>query len=160
MKNRIKNLLKQNYSSFDISLQSHFLNHICVLISGYLEKKITEIVVNYKSSNHFRSLGCKDTNRVNNISARAGKGIQNAKWCSIKPIFFNIDIKIISRLKRLKNFDSEIVASIDNIVRTRHKIAHGENVTNLTIQILTDDFRNIQKFLNQLNKIFSSSLLV
>jgi len=154
MQNRIKNLLKKDYSSFDIILQAHFLNHICVLISGYLEKEITDTLVTYKDSSHFNTLACQDTNRVKRISCRAGKGIQNAKWCSIRPIFFNIDIKIISRFERLKNFEAEIVSSIDNIVRTRHKIAHGENVTHLTKQVLKDDFKNIQKFINQLKKIF------
>jgi len=156
MESRIKSLLRHDYTTFDPIMQAHFLNHTCILISGYLEKTITDILLNYKSTNHFDLLECKDTNKVKNISHRAGQGIQNAKWCSIRPIFTNIDMKIIARLKRLKNFDSEIVNSIDNIVRTRHKIAHGENVTNLTIQILKDDFKNIQKFIKQLQNIFST----
>ena len=58
---------------------------------------------------------------------------------------FSIDIKIIMKLEKLSNFRM-IVDSIDNIVRTRHKIAHGENVTNLTLQVLKDDFKNINRF--------------
>ena len=78
----------RKYKNIDLLLQSHILNHICVLISGYLEKEITNILVNYKGTTHFRLLECQDTNKVKNISHRQGQGIQNAKWCSIRPVFF------------------------------------------------------------------------
>ena len=155
MKSKIQGLLRRKYKNIDLLLQSHILNHICVLISGYLEKEITNILVNYKGTTHFRLLECQDTNKVKNISHRQGQGIQNAKWCSIRPVFFSIDIKIIMKLEKLSNFRM-IVDSIDNIVRTRHKIAHGENVTNLTLQVLKDDFKNINRFLKKLNSIFTT----
>lgn len=148
MKSKIDYLLKQNYSTVDSVVQSHLLNHICVLVSGYLEKELQVILESYKTSLHFTTHECKK-------NIKSMRNIQNAKWCSIRPVFANIDKLIVQRLSRLKNFDL-IISSIDNIVGTRHKVAHGENVTHLTIQILKDDFKNIQKFLNHLNKIFSS----
>jgi hypothetical protein len=147
MKSKIDYLLRQDYSTIDSVVGSHILNHICVLVSGYLEKELQNILENYKQSSHCTTHECKK-----NIQSM--RNIQNAKWCSIRPIFTNIDKSIVQKMNRLKNFDL-IISSVDNIVRTRHKVAHGENVTNLTIVILKDDFRNIQKFLKQLNKYFT-----
>ncbi len=148
MKNKIDNLLKTEYLKLsDPILQSHFLNYICVLISGYLEKEVQAILDTYKGTTHFNLHECKK-------DIQSMRKNQNAKWCSIRPILTNIDKTIVIRLSKYKNFDL-IVASINNIVKTRHSIAHGENVTNLTIGILKTDFENIQKFLKQLQKIFT-----
>lgn len=57
--------------------------------------------------------------------------------------------KNTTKLEKLSNFRM-IVDSIDNIVRTRHKIEqlYGENgAINLTLQVLKDDFKNINRFL-------------
>lgn len=147
MQSKIKDLLKRDYSGLDLVLQSHFLNYICVLVSGYLEKEMQEILDKYKKTSHFNVHECKK-------DIQSMRKIQNAKWCSVRPTLTNIDKGIVQRLNRLKDFDF-IVSSIDNIVKTRHQIAHGENVTHLNITVLKKDFKNIQKFLNSLNKIFS-----
>ena len=66
----------------------------------------------------------------------------------------NIDESILILLKReLDQFDN-VISSIDNIVKTRHKIAHGESVTNLTIEVLNKDFMNIQKFSQKTKDVF------
>ncbi len=148
MKNKIEGILNKEYKKLnDPIIQSHFLNYTCVLISGYLEKEIQKLLDVYKTTPHFKSHDC-------NKELSSMRKIQNAKWCSIRPILTNIDKTIVIRLSKYKNFDL-IVASINNIVKTRHSIAHGENVTNLTIGILKTDFENIQKFLKQLQKIFT-----
>jgi len=148
MKAKIEKALNKEYKKLnDPSLQSHFLNYGCVLISGYLEKEIQNILNNYKNTSpHFSTHECK-----NDIQSM--RKIQNAKWCSVRPLLTNIDKKVILQLSKLKDFDL-IIQSIDNIVKTRHKIAHGENVTNLTIEVLKDDFKHINRFLKKLNNIF------
>lgn len=147
MKAKIEEVLNKEYKKLnDPILQSHFLNYSCVLISGYLEKEIQSILDNYKNSGHFNTHECKK-----DISSM--RKIQNAKWCSVRPLLTNIDKKVIAQLKKIKDFDM-VTSSIDNIVKTRHKIAHGENVTNLTLQVLKDDFKNINRFLKKLNNIF------
>lgn len=149
MKAKIEEVLNKEYKKLnDPILQSHFLNYGCVLISGYLEKEIQSILDNYKrnTNTHFNTHECK-----NDIQSM--RKIQNAKWCSVRPLLTNIDKKIIIKLRKLKDFDL-IILSINNIVKTRHKIAHGENVTNLTVQVLKDDFKNINRFLKKLNNIF------
>lgn len=149
MKAKIEEVLNKEYRKLnDPILQSHFLNYSCVLISGYLEKEIQNILDNYKRSTniHFNSHECKK-------DIQSMRKIQNAKWCSIRPLLTNIDKKIILKLSKLKDFEL-IILSINNIVKTRHKIAHGENVTNLTVQVLKDDFKNINRFLKKLNNIF------
>jgi hypothetical protein len=149
MKAKIEEVLNKEYKKLnDPILQSHFLNYSCVLISGYLEKEIQSILDNYKRNTniHFNTHECK-----NDIQSM--RKIQNAKWCSVRPLLTNIDKKIIIKLSKLKDFDL-IILSINNVVKTRHKIAHGENVTNLTLQVLKDDFKNINRFLKKLNNIF------
>jgi len=148
MKSKIDYLLKHNYSTIDLVVQSHILNHICVLVSGYLEKELQNILEEYKQSSHYTTHECKK-------NIKSMRKIQNARWCSIRPVFANIDKSIVQRLNRYKNSDL-IISSIDNIVQTRHKVAHGEDVTNLTIEILKEDFKNIQKFIKSLKKIFIS----
>lgn len=149
MKAKIEKVLNKEYKKLnDLNLQSHFLNYSCVLISGYLEKEIQNILDNYKNNAnpHFSTHECKK-------DIQSMRKIQNAKWCSVRPLLTNIDKKVILQLSKLKDFDL-IIQSIDNIVKTRHKIAHGENVTNLTIEVLKDDFKHINRFLKKLNNIF------
>lgn len=149
MENKITYLLSKIDTIEIEEMNTHFLNYICVLISGYLEKELQEIIENYKQSEHCRMHECKDT-------IKSMRKIQNAKWCSIRPIIMNIDEIILIQLKNdLDNVD-DIINSIDNMVKTRHKIAHGDNVVNLTKIILQDDFRNIKSFIQKLKDIFGN----
>ncbi|MCT7594686.1 HEPN domain-containing protein [Aliarcobacter butzleri] len=149
MKAKIEGLLNKEYKKLsDPIIQSHFLNYTCVLISGYLEKEIQNLLDIYKTTSHFRSHDCSK-------ELSSMRKIQNAKWCSVRPTLTNIDNKVILKLSKLKDF-SLVTSSINNIVNTRHKIAHGENVTNLTIDILKQDFKNINRFLKKLKSIFTS----
>ena len=148
MENKITNLLQKAVEIEDEELSSDLFNYICVLISGYLETNMERIIKNYKSTPHCRSHECKD-------SLTSMRKIQNAKWCAIRPILMNIDEKILKLLKYelAIEFDN-ITSSIDNMVKTRHKIAHGENVTSLTIGILNRDFNNVKIFIQKIRDIF------
>jgi len=148
MEYKINILLSKVNNIEDEYLSSHLLNYICVLISGYLEKNIDEIINKYKITNHCNAHECKDT-------IKSMRKIQNAKWCAIRTILMNIDENILDLLKTefVVEFDN-IITSIDNIVKTRHKIAHGEDVTTLSITILSTDFNNIKKFIIKMNEIF------
>jgi DNA-binding response OmpR family regulator len=65
-----------------------------------LEKEIQSILDNYKRNTniHFNTHECK-----NDIQSM--RKIQNAKWCSVRPLLTNIDKKIIIKLSKLKDFD-------------------------------------------------------
>ena len=148
MENRINNLLGKVQNIEDEELSSHFLNYICILISGYLETNMEMIINDYKSTPHCLSHECKN-------SIRSMRKIQNAKWCAIRPIFMNIDESILELLKSELDEDFEnITFSINNMVTTRHKIAHGENVTSLTLGVLNRDFENIKIFVQKIEEIF------
>ena len=149
MKSKIESLLNLDYSALDPFLQSHIFNYICVLESGFLEKELQCILEDYKSTQHFNTHDCK-------LQIKNMQKIQNAKWCSIRPTLANIDSAILGQLKSKFNDFEQVTSSIDNIVKTRHNVAHGENVTNLTLQILKDDFRNIVQFTNELRLIVNS----
>jgi hypothetical protein len=148
MKNKIEKLLNEEYAklSEEEILQSHFLNYICILISGYLETEFNNKLKDYKSKEHFKIHECKDK--------LSGEKLQNATWCKIKPILAIIEDEFPQKLKNsINNFDL-IIQSIQNIVVRRNNISHGKDITGLTIEILTQDFKNIQNFLEKLNTIF------
>ena len=147
MVTKINNLLLKIDTVEDEEIASHLLNYICVLVSGYLEINMENIISDYKKSKHCNSHECKD-------NIRSLRKIQNAKWCAIRPIIMNIDENILSLLKEDLDAFDDVILSIDNIVKTRHKIAHGENVTNLTADILNNHFQNIQKFIEKTKVVF------
>lgn len=144
---KINNLLVKVKLIEDEEIASHMLNYICILISGYLETSMENVISDYKKTDHCNTHECKD-------NIKSLRKIQNAKWCAIRPIIMNIDESILILLKgELDQFDN-VISSIDNIVKTRHKIAHGESVTNLTIEVLNKDFMNIQKFSQKTKDVF------
>jgi len=146
MENKINLLLANNIE--DEFLSSHLLNYICVLISGHLEKNMQKIIDDYKTTLHCTHHECKDT-------IKSMRTIQNAKWCAIRAIFMNIDENILEVLKNeLGEEFGEITDSINNMVKTRHKIAHGEDVITLDKDILSRDFQNIKKFIISVNETF------
>lgn len=149
MKGKIENLLKLDYSALDPFLQSHIFNYICVLESGFLEKELQDMIDTYKTTAHCNRHDCKK-------QIESMKKIQNAKWCSIRPTLANIDSGILEKLKSEFADFEQITGSIDNMVNTRHKVAHGNNVTTLTLQILKDDFNNIVQFTDKLRTIMDS----
>lgn len=147
MSNRIKKLFEKIDAIQDEESQSHFLNYICVLISGYLEQEFYSIIKNYKTTEHCRRHECKE-------SLKSIRKI-NAQWCAIRPIIMNIDASIFDKLQANCGDDfDEVIYSINNIVKIRHQIAHGENVTNLTKDILIEDFKKIELFISELKNIF------
>ncbi|MEA2048764.1 MAG: HEPN domain-containing protein [Campylobacterota bacterium] len=148
MEDKINFLLENAPNIEDEFLSSHLLNYICVLISGYLEQSMQKVIDNYKTSSHCSTHECKD-------SIKSMRKIQNVKWCAMREIFMKIDENILGLLKSdlVDKFDI-ITCSIDNIVKTRHKIAHGEDVTNLTIETLNADFTNIKQFIQKSEAIF------
>lgn len=149
MSQQIKNLLKKTTEIKDEELNSHFLNYVCVLISGYLETELNTVIKEYKTSGHYKKHEC-----MKNIESM--RKIQNAKWCSVRPIFMNIDDSILKNLKEsIKDFE-QIISSIDNITNSRHKIAHGKDVTHLTKNILVADLDNIDSFIDKLQAIFKN----
>jgi hypothetical protein len=147
MKNKIEGLLEKIDKINDEELSSHFLNYICVLISGYLETELEKVISEYKKSKHCKHHECSD--KISSMQK-----IKNAKWCSIRPIFMNIDDKILSDLKSSINDIEQTISSIDNIVKTRHNIVHGKSVTNLMQNGLIKDLNNIDFFINKLQEIF------
>ncbi|CAB5495326.1 HEPN domain-containing protein [Bathymodiolus thermophilus thioautotrophic gill symbiont] len=149
MKKRIEGLLKKVGKIDDDELNSHFLNYICVLISGHLETELEKIIDKYKKSKHCKNHECSET-----ISSM--RKIQNAKWCSIRPILMNIDDKILNEIKRSIGSFEQTIGSIDNVVKNRHKVSHGKDVTNLTKNNLAVDLSNIDSFVSQLQQVFNT----
>ena len=148
MKNKIENLLNKNYSQIDEELKYHLQNHICILISGYLETEINNQLNDYKKTNHFKRNECS--------KKLAGESLQNATWCKIKPILGTIDDSFPVNLRNsIIDFDLTIQA-IKSIIDNRNDIAHGKNITTLTMDILKQNFIITDKFISELKTKFSA----
>lgn len=146
MINNINNLLEKTERIEDEELKSHFFNYICVLISSYLEVELNQIITDYKNSRHCQRHECHKT-------LKSMPKINNARWCTIRAIIMNISKDILDQLEESITNMTDIKSSIDNIVMTRHRIAHGENITTLTNDNLKVDLEHINILIDKLKII-------
>lgn len=139
MENKINLLFAKAKYIEDEELQSHFLNYICVMLSGYVEININQIIKNCKNSNSecFQSIST----------------IQNATWCKIKPILSLINIEDTVKLHK-QIIKTDIIDILYRTISTRNDIAHGKHITTLTLNKLKDDFKEIKFFIQKTKDIF------
>ena len=69
---KINNLLVKVKLIEDEEIASHMLNYICILISGYLETSMENVISDYKKTDHCNTHECKD-------NIKSLRKIQNAK---------------------------------------------------------------------------------
>lgn len=143
METKIDYLFNKAQYIEDEELQADLLNYICVILSGYLEININKII---KQCNKNDINECKDSI----------KPIQNATWCKIKPILALIDIKLTLKLYN-DIIQTDAIDIIYNIIKNRNDIAHGKNITTLTLPKLKSDFEEIKIFIKKVQKLFCIS---
>jgi len=139
MENKINFLFKEAHNIENEELQSHFINYICIKLSGYIEVNINIIICKYKD----KSLEC-----TKSIST-----IQNATWCKIKPMFSLIDLELTIKLQN-EIIKMNIIDILYNLIKNRNDIAHGKDITILTLSQLEKDFKEIKLFIQKTKKIF------
>jgi hypothetical protein len=140
MENKINYLFEQFKKTDEEELQSHILNYICILLSGYIETNINNIIKQCKKD--------LDNECKNSISST-----QNATWCKIKPILSLIDIELTLKLHNAI-IETDTIDIIFHIVNKRNDISHGKDVTGLTLQQLENDFKKLKLFIQKVKEIF------
>lgn len=140
MERKINYLFKKTKEIEDEELQSHFLNYICIMLSGYLEVKINEIITQCKKN-------------TNSECKKSVATTQNATWCKIKPILALIDINLTLELHNAI-IKTDTIDILYRIITNRNDISHGKNITTLTLPKLESDFVQLKSFIEEVENIF------
>lgn len=125
--------------NFDLELQSDFSRYLCVLVSGYLEKAVTELILE-----HARRSGAPSLQRF--VEANTRK-FTNAKTKKLQDMFRSfdpdwgkeLDIFIVDDLKD----------AVDSVVSLRHQIAHGVSV-GVTYHRILEYYKRVQKVIQKI----------
>jgi hypothetical protein len=121
----------------DLELQSDFARYLCILVSGYLEKAVSELVVE-----HARRAGAPSLQRF--VDQRT-KNFTNAKAQKLASLLGEFDPSWRGQLEG--HIAGELKDAVDGVVDLRNNIAHGQSVT-LTYARISDYYARVQKVID------------
>jgi hypothetical protein len=127
---RIKQL---SVSSSDLEIQSDFARYLCILVSGYLEKALVEVVLEHARRNggttlqRFVEMRTRQFANPNCQRILELTGSFDADWRTDLESFLKDDVK----------------DAIDSVVALRNRIAHGTPVS-ITYQRVRDYYVRVQ----------------
>ena len=142
--NRLKQKLDATFNRVDfvgdnLELKSDFAKYLCILVSGYLERSIVEIV-----QDHARRCGAPTLQR---FVEQKTKRFTNANSHKILELLgsFNQDWR-----NQIDEFlKDDLKDAVDSIVALRNAIAHGNSVS-LTYQRISDYYRRVQTVVQEI----------
>lgn len=111
----------------DTELQSDFARYLCVLVSGYIEQSIVQIILE-----HARE---KDAPTLERFVERKTKRFANAKVSRIQELLGDFDPEWRKELDEL--LGDEQKDAVDSVVNQRNIIAHGGSVEVTYLRIRT-----------------------
>lgn len=100
----------------DLELQSHWAKYLCVLISGFIETAVREILKEYAKN--------KSSSNVSNFVANRLNGFQNPNMQKILEIVGAFSPEWQAMLET--ETEGQPKHAIDSIVANRHRISHGQ----------------------------------
>jgi hypothetical protein len=118
----------------DLELQADFARYLCVLVSGYLEKAVAELVLEHARKANVATLQRfvdRRTRRFANANSEKLKGLLGSfdqDWRDTLETFVIDDLK----------------DAVDSLAGLRNRIAHGESV-GVTYRRISDYYSRIQK---------------
>ena len=121
----------------DLELQSDFARYLCILVSGYLEKAITALVLEHsarKSAPSVQRFVESQTRRLTNVNSQRLKellGSFDPDWQQ------DLDTFLVDERKD----------AVDSVVSLRNSIAHGQSVGITYIRVLRY-YEQIQKVID------------
>jgi hypothetical protein len=118
----------------DLELQSDLARYLCILVSGYLEKAVSELVVE-----HARRTGAPSLQRF--VDQRT-KNFTNAKSQKLYNLVGDFDPEWRSSLEM--HFSGELKDAVDSVVDLRNNIAHGQSV-GVTYARVCDYYSRVQR---------------
>jgi len=131
------NILDSN--DFELRLRSDFAQYLCILVSGYIETAVASIL-----QEHARQNGSPSLQRFVEFKT---KRFSNANSQKITDLLGSFDGTWRSDFEKFLTED--LKAAINNIVRHRHQIAHGQE-SQITYNVVYECY---QKTLVVLDKV-------
>lgn len=125
-----------------LELRADFARYLCVMVSGYLDQTIRELVSDFarvRSQPVIANLVVKLTERTTNF-----------KSSKIREQFLMIDPRWEAQIEVL--LDERTKAAVDSVVALRHRIAHGESA-DVTVARMTDYYSDIKKLMGALRAL-------
>lgn len=122
----------------DLELRSDFARYLCVLVSGYLERAVAELVLEHARRSGGPSLQRFVETKTRRFANANSERLQNllgsfdADWRQTLG-FFLVD---------------ELKDAVDSVVALRNTIAHGGSV-GVTYQRISDYYMRVQKVVDQ-----------
>ena len=126
----------------DSELQSDFARYLCVLVSGYIEQAVVELVLE-----HARGKGAPTLQR---FVEQKTKRFTNANAARVQDLLGSFDPAWRRELEKF--LDGEAKDAIDSIVSLRNTIAHGGSV-GLTYLRINAYYQKAQHVIDQVAKL-------
>jgi hypothetical protein len=141
---------KDGGMSGDTSVQSHWVKYVCVLISGYLEQAIKEILIEHADG--------RSPTRASNYVRASWPSSRNMNCDAIDQIVGYFDDEWSHRFSQWLDEDDQRKKEINEIVKWRNSIAHGNEAatTNVTIVSVKTKFKVACELVGLLEKISRS----
>ncbi len=129
--------IKEIEANPDLEIRSDFARYLCVLVSGYLEKAVVELVQEHARRNGSPTLQRfveQRTRRFTNANAQRLQvflGSFSSNWQA------DMDSYLVDDLKD----------AVNGVISLRHQIAHGGTV-GVTYQRITEYYLRVQKVID------------
>jgi hypothetical protein len=107
--------------------QSHWAKYLCILISGYLEQSVKEVLFEFGT--------LQDSSKLSNYIEKTWKKSQNMNVDVIRKELGNFDDSWGVSFGEWLKSDDRRKNTMDDLMRSRNNIAHGKlaNTTNVTL---------------------------
>lgn len=116
-KSRLDNLFNKVAGIHDLELQAHWSRYLCVLVSGFIEVAVKEILGDYAAR--------RSSPEISNYVSRRLLRETNLKMNKIIDLLSQFNRDWGEELERQTR--GELKDAIDSIVANRHQIAHGKD---------------------------------
>jgi hypothetical protein len=123
----------------DLELQSDFARYLCVLVSGYLERAVAELVLE-----HARRSGGSSLQRFVELRTRR---FTNANTERLQNLLGSFDPDWRQTLESF--LGDELKDAVNSIVNLRNTIAHGGSV-DLTYRRVSDYYVRVQRVVDRI----------
>lgn len=133
-------LLAETAENEDV--RDHLSRYLCILVSGYLETSIREMLLSYTDG--------KCHPRIRNFVEDKLKYFQNPRSDRIEALLRSFDINFVESAKR--EIQREDIEAIDSIIARRNQIAHG-SPAGISLGTLKDYRTRAERALLGLKKI-------
>lgn len=138
----LKNVPSDDSGSFEV--QSHWARYTCIVMSGYIEDSVKELLRAYTIE--------RTSIAVFNFVSRQLKGFQSADTDNISSLFAKFDKDWLESLTLF--LTEERRAAVNSVVGNRHRIAHGLDV-DVTMSQLNQWYPKVNEVIDHLRGLCS-----